>query len=213
MNFSLHSLISALNLWIARYYYWCAATVCIICVLLGWFLFLQPQYQKIQGAGLVDLQTANAELVKRQTQLADLDMMQKSYESLNAEQLRQLHSVLPTDVDEISLLASLQAFADASRATILSIDVVLSGNAAQVAQQTQQQNANEATTSQPIVSNEHVRIAYITLNIRPLDSTYEGFKQFLASLDHFTPVLNLQQMTYSPTTTSYALQLETYYAE
>lgn len=214
MNFSFRTIISSVNIWIARYYYGCAAVVCAAFLTMGWFFFLQPQYQKIQGAGVVDLNTANTELAKRQTQLQELETMQKAYESLNSEQLRQLTAVLPSNVDEISLLSSIQTFAAAAHATILSIDVVLAGNAAQVAQQAQQQ-ADSTTTStktQPLVSDSHINVAHITLNIRPGDSTYQGFKQFLATLDSFTPVLNLQQITYSPTTTSYALQLETYYA-
>lgn len=214
MDFSLASIREALNAFFTRYYYLCVLSICVFVALLGWLFLLKGEYANIQESGLVDLQTATAALEKRQAYVHDLEQMSAAYDELNREQLRQLSAVLPEDVDEISLMNVMYGFAAEAHVSILSIDVVLTGNAAKIAaSQTAQTNLDAAAASAPLVSNKEVNIANVTMNVSPENNSYANFKAFLETLDRFVPVLNLRQMTYSPDTTSYALQLETYYAE
>lgn len=213
MNFSLAGIREALNGFFTKYYYISVLFVCAFVAVCGWFFLLKGQYADIQESGLVDLQTATLALEKRQAYVRDLEQMSGAYDQLDREQLRQLSAVLPENVDEISLMNTMYSFAAQAQVSILSIDVVLTGNASKIAASQTARTNQGATDSAPLVSNKGVNIANVVMNVSPESNSYENFKAFLETLDRFVPVLNLRQMTYSPDTTSYALQLETYYAE
>lgn len=212
MEFSFASIRESIASFFTKYFYVCVILICVLVAALGWFLLLRGEYTKIQRSGLVDLQTASAALEKRQNYLHDLQSMSAEYNTLNAEQLRQLSAVLPDNVDEISLMNTMYNFAASAHVTILSIDVVLAGNSATIAA-AQKVQAATASAAVPLVSNKDVEIANVVMNVSPQENSYANFKAFLTALDRFAPVLNLRQMTYSPDTTSYALQLETYYTD
>lgn len=209
MNLSFAALNTSIQNAVARYYRWLVAAVCLFSLVIGWFLFLEKQYITIRDSGLVDLQTANTELTKREQQLIQIERMERAFAEIQTEQLNQLSALLPSGVDEIVLMESMQRFAEASQAMILSIDVSLAGSASTVVS-TEAQGAG-STESNVLVNHPQVGIAYIVLNLQPTDTSYTGFKTFLSTLETFTPVLNLKQISYTPATTSYALQLETYY--
>ncbi len=197
------------NDFIAQYFLWCVLLILFFIFFFGWFFLLQTEWKTIQHSGILGNAEAVNRLDERQKYLADLQDMQNAYDDLGIERLAQIYSVLPVGLEPTRTIRTIQALAESANMSILSIDVVdqQPGNADSTG------FTNGADDSE-IVSFESnsIRTAIVTLNLQGQEDTnYQDVKRFLDILQNYVPVLNLQTMTYAADTTSFALQLETYY--
>lgn len=183
---------------------------------LGWMFLLQGEYQRIVDSGILEYNNRVAQREDRKQNLEQLEQLSAEFSALEQERLDQLHAVLPVGVDTVALVDQMQDFADVANVSILSIDVVVSGSsdASTSATRASGTKTNSATSSTAsALSASNVRTAIISMNVSTPSSSYDDLKQFLTALESFVPLLNLQNLTYAPDTTSFALQLETYYLD
>lgn len=183
----------------------------------GWSLLLRGEYQRIRESGILEYQNRVTQRQTKQENLAQLQQLATHVDGLNQERLDQLNAILPTGFDSVAMIDQMQAFAAVAKVTILSIDVTQESSTSQSttvkgkAAQTAETDTTSAAQRQLAQSN--VRTAVITLNVESEQSSYADMKAFLDTLESFVPVLNLHNLTYSPETTSFALQLQTYYID
>lgn len=176
-----------------RWYRWIAAVVLVVVLLLGWVVFLQDGYRELRDSGIGGYQATVERLNDRQAHLDQLRTMEKEYSQLEQERLRHIDYVLPQTLDATAVIADLSTFAATAGVRVMNIDVVRSSEVA--------------------ATDSIVRTAVITLNVQTTDGSYDQLKRLLSALETYTPVLDLETLSYTPGNTSYALQLRTYYRE
>jgi len=213
------ALLQGMNTVVAAHYRWFVLGATVVVLWLGWVLLLQDEYAHIRDSGILEYQQRVERRQTHQDNLAQLQRLAAQVEGLNTERLDQLDAVLPKGIDSVALIDQMQAFADAAQVSILSIDVTkesetkpAAGSATAKATKTTSTNSSSSSAALQLTKSQ-VRTAVITVNITTRQSTYAGLKDFLDTLESFVPVLNLRNLTYSPATTSFALQLETYYLD
>lgn len=194
------------NTFAGQYYKWCVVGVLLVILIGGWFGILQREFFAVQQNGVAGYEATIERLQDRQEYLAGLRKMEDSYNELNQEQLRQLEYLLPVGFDTTATIARMEQFAGQAGLQLLSVDVT-SG---------QEIESGTNTTTQEgalTFSNKSIRRANIAMNLSTADGSYDELKHFLDTLDTFVPVLNLDAISYTPATGSYAIQVTTYYIE
>lgn len=211
----MNSLYNTTNAFVAKHYRWFLLGVLVVVFTVGWFALLRGEYKAIVDSGIIGYEQTVDRLEERRLHLEQLRAMKTSYESLNGERLQQLDELLPIGLASTEIISRMSAFADAAGVNVLSIDVVTGTDAAVAGSQAQPlvvggQQTSDATAVQqsPLYTS-----ANITVNIENADNSYAALKTFLDSLESFVPVVDLKQLSFSPDTTTYALQLTTYYIE
>lgn len=199
-----HEQIKELNKLTGKYYKWLVLLEVALVGLFGWLFVLQGQYQQLSENGLLTFQQTAEDLAARQSYLNELRKSEQSYNSLNVERLRLMEGTLPVGLEKNQLIADMQAFADSADMTIYGIDVTLGGNAVA---------SEDGATQNQQFTNRNIKTAVISLNIAGKTNSYEELKSFLDSLESFIPILDLRSINYTSDTSSFALQLYTYYLE
>ena len=195
--------IKELNKLTGKYYKWLVVLEVSLVGLLGWLFVLQGQYQQLSENGLLTFQQTAEDLASRQNYLGELRLSEQSYNELNVERIRLMERILPIGLEKNQLVADVQAFADAAGMTIYGIDATLGGTAVA--------SEDGATTQTQLFTNKKIQTAVISVNIAGENNSYEELKSFLDMLESFVPVLDLRSINYTPETSSFALQLYTYY--
>lgn len=209
---NLQAIIAPINGVLTSYYRWFVLMVVVLVGAGGWMFLLQGEYQHIVDSGILEYNNRVQQREDRQATLQSLEQLAKDFDNLNEERLDQLASVVPTGLDTIETVNAMQAFAASSNVNILSIDVVKESVAPTVTTGTgSKKNTNTTTTTTTQFSDDTIRTAVISMNVETPTASYAELKTFLDSLESFVPLLNLSNLTYAPDTTSFALQLETYY--
>jgi len=202
---------------ISVHYKWFVLGEIVIIAVLGWFVLLRGEYKAIVDSGIIGYEETRSRLVSRETHLDDLRVMKSTYESLNAERLEQLNELLPIGIEPTHIISRLHAFAQAANVQLISIDVTTgaSGEESGITPNgdfaVQGKDGADAEASK--VGTDLYETAIITVNMEKTDSSYQGLKTFLDSLESFVPVLDLRQLSFSPDSTTYALQLTTHYVD
>lgn len=192
------------NVFVGQWFKWFALGTIVLIMVLGWFVLLQREYNTLRNSGIIGYQATIERLQERQTYLQSLREMERSYNELNQEQLRQMEQILPVGFDATTAMARVEEFARQAGLELLSVDVSSGGEVTA-------EGEEAASTAAP--ANSNLRVAQISLNLTAEDGSYEELKRFLDTIDSFVPVMNLAAISYAPATTSYAIQLETYYIE
>ncbi|HLD21994.1 MAG TPA: hypothetical protein VJB65_03775, partial [Patescibacteria group bacterium] len=195
-----------------RTYFWAVIVIEIIIIFgIGWFTLLRPTYETLTTMRTQGYTAAQEQLEQQKTYLQNLQSMKEQFSHLQQERLQQLHTVVPTGFDAPQTITAMQAFAEVAHVQIVSIDVVQS----QITQSNniQGQNSVKEQTAITNASDTALRTATITLNLKREDKTYEGLKQFLHTLESTVPILDLENLSYTADTDSFALQLRTYYKD
>ncbi|MBI2411541.1 MAG: hypothetical protein HYV32_06645 [Candidatus Kerfeldbacteria bacterium] len=181
--------------------------ILLLCAI-GWFTFLRQQYEHLQERGFIGQQAAMEERNQRQQYLDQLKQMNDAYAAVDTERLQQMNVVLPEGIDATATMAHLQRLADAASMHVLSVDVVESASSATNANANTSGNTDAAAITTLPTS---IGRAVITLNIESATGSYDALKDFLNLLQSSTPLLDLRNLSYSPSSSSFAVQLETYY--
>jgi hypothetical protein len=171
----------------------------------GWLLLLSREVEAIQQSGILGYEDSVQRLQLAEQRLAELKELEQSYEAVSQERLSQLEPVLPIGLEPPSVISNIQSFADSTGLEILSIDVVVPEPVAGA------QPEVVTNAGLPEFSNPDIRTATITLNVDSQEGSYGELKRFLDTLENFVPVYDLRTISYVPDTTSFALQLETYF--
>ncbi len=210
MKFEREKLTERINIFIGRYFIWCAGAVILSVFALGWLLLLGREYRSISDSGVLGYEQSVERLQERQEYLFDLQSMEEELKSINQERLVQLNEVLPVGFEPTEAMNNIQALAEASNLSILSMEISTPNSEAV-------EQAEAATTGASVqkrVSSDRVKTAVVTLNVESQDANdYQDLKRFLDVLQSYVPLFNMQTLNYSPDTTSFALQLVTYYLE
>lgn len=186
--------------------------IALLCAI-SWFTFLRQQYEHLQERGFIGQQVAMDERDQRQQYLDQLKQMNNSYTAVDTERIQQMNVVLPDGIDATAIMAYLQRLADAASMHVLSVDVVESASSTITTGTTTAANANTPGNSDTAAATLPASIgrAVITLNIESVTGSYDELKDFLNLLQSSVPLLDLRNLSYSPSSSSFALQLETYY--
>lgn len=176
---------------------------------IGWTVLLQGEYQHIRESGILEYQNRVEQRGDRQRTLEQLQDLAADLEGLHHERLQQVEAVLPTGLDPVQVMNELQTFATTAGVTILSMDITQSSSA----EDTTSESEEAAAISVSAFTHERLRTAIVSMNIATAAGSYAELKTFLDALESFVPILNLRNLTYAPETTSFALQLETYYID
>lgn len=214
MKFSFTSYYAAANTFITKYFRWFVLLEIAFILLIAWFALLQNAYITIREQGLVGYAQIQTDIETKQQRLKSLERMSTALQAVNTERLRQIDALLPVGLQPTRVIADMHAFADSAHVTIASIDVVQNAASAQTASTSVAVAAGDENIVVPSsIDQSGVSTATITMSVETQGGEYETLKTFLDSLESFVPLLDLNSLNYSPATTSYALQLTTYYIE
>jgi Tfp pilus assembly protein PilO len=209
---SWQAIFDAVNGIVTKYYRWFVLGVVVVVGWFGWALLLQGEYEHIRDSGILQYNNRVQQREDRKATLLQLQDLSAEVESLHHERLQQMETALPVGLDPVEMITQMQAFADAAGVSILSVDVVKSGAVGSAATADVK---TEESTDVPSVqfTSDSVRTAIVAINVETPDASYADLKKFLDTLESFVPILNLRNLSYAPATTSFALQLETYYID
>lgn len=161
----------------------------------GYVFVLNDQIRSVRDVGFTSSNEKRQEVDDRERTLRQLRAARDAFRQLSAGELDQLVRVLPLEADLPGLFAQVQSLANEGHVTLSSIDST-------------KQGALTATTS----SGKTVNIERLSIAIQVTGfKSYGQFKQFLGLLEGNMRLLDLSALNYDPHTTSYALNLSTYY--
>ena len=214
------AILSTVNGVVTSYYRWFVLAVVVLVGWFGWTFLLHGEYQRIIDSGILEYNNRVTQRETRQKSLEQLQQLAKDFGSLDQERLDELQAVLPDGFDSVALVNQMQAFASTANVSILSIDVVAESSSSTAIPSSTAQSSTSATkkstttnTTAAALSRNGVHTAVISMNVTTPNASYTDLKKFLDALEVFVPLLNLHNLTYSPETTSFALQLETVYLD
>lgn len=190
---------------VSQYFKLLAAMVVIIICVIGWVLLLSPKYQKIQQTGGLTYKQSGTELTDAENYLAQLKDLQKTYETLNHEDLADLEKILPEKKDIPGLLIQLEALTKDNGLVMTNIDISEPEENVAPVTDTNQSLENE-------FSNQNIRSLDITMSVQGIDS-YNKLKVFLQEIEKNIRIVDLKAFQYQEGQQVYALNLGTYYLE
>ncbi|MFC1597916.1 hypothetical protein ACFL2M_00070 [Patescibacteria group bacterium] len=208
MKFDLKKYTAAANTFVSKYFVWLVVGVGVVIFSAGWFFLLQGAYFSLQETGFTTYDEAAQNLEDRQNYLLNLTLMESEFVELDEERLQQTKHLLPVGLEPTEVISNIQAFTGATGLTVLSIDVVKP----EVEVVQQRAVEGERTGPEPF-ENKRIRTATVTMNVENTAGSYAELKRFLDALETFVPVMDLRNLSYTPDTSSFALQLQTYYLQ
>ena len=178
---------------ILRYFSFILFFVVVVIFVLGWFLFVGPEYEQMKRIGSLDYLEKLNDYQEKQGELAALKALEQDYQELNFTEVRKLSQVLPPVEDLINIYGQMDGLAKELGLDLTSISI--SPEASQMA---------EAETT------SGVGVANISVNLSSIE-TYSALKGFLEEIEKNIRLLDLSSFSYSPNTNAYSLSFTTYY--
>ena len=176
----------------SRYYMMIVIVMVLIILGSGYYIFIKERVADIQEIGVVDLSSRLAILDSRQRTLQSLDDLNKKYESVTSDQLKQLQYVLPQKSEIPQLMIELKNFVESNQLNLAKLE---SGQLSV--------DGSEGT-------DQSIKSLNITMSISGINS-YFLMKDFLDKLSGNLQLLELTSLSYSPGTQNYSLNLTLFY--
>ncbi|MCH7492850.1 type 4a pilus biogenesis protein PilO [Patescibacteria group bacterium] len=158
----------------------------------GYYIFIKERVADIQEIGVVDLSSRLAILDSRQRTLQSLDDLNKKYESVTSDQLKQLQYVLPQKSEIPQLMIELKNFVESNQLNLAKLE------------------SGPLTVDGSEGTDQSIKSLNITMSISGINS-YFLMKDFLDKLSGNLPLLELTSLSYSPGTQNYSLNLTLFY--
>lgn len=176
----------------SRYYMMIVIVMVLIILGSGYYIFIKERVADIQEIGVVDLSSRLAILDSRQRTLQSLDDLNKKYESVTSDQLKQLQYVLPQKSEIPQLMIELKNFVESNQLNLAKLE------------------SGPLTVDGSEGTDQSIKSLNITMSISGINS-YFLMKDFLDKLSGNLPLLELTSLSYSPGTQSYSLNLTLFY--
>lgn len=183
------------RLFVHRYFPYLAFLAVVAVGTTATLLMLYPLWNRIQSTGAFEYEQLLAMKENREVELGQLDEMRVHLAEVNQSQLLSVERLLPSEYEPAQLMERVERSLLAEHFTLTSIDIV------------EEEASTEDATIIP-----GVRPVHVSVNVSG-DASYEGMKQFLATLAMSNPILDLSSISYSPSLESFSLVLTTYVAE
>lgn len=181
-----------LNIYLERAYGYIALGVFGLIAVIMTNLFIWPQYQQMQLAGILQYRNMTQVLNQRRAYIQELTVMQQEYEQLDQRIVRAIDVALPVEYADGPVYAEVEQLLQGTPYTIQSVNIAVN---------------SEVDAASPIYE-----IVTLSLNISAVDETvtYDDFKALLSRIEQYPHLLNLESLTYSPSTSAYTFVLKTY---
>lgn len=205
---------------LAKYYRYLVIVIGLLIIGGGSFFLLWPQYQSLQQSGVLEYEAAVNTLESRQQYLSSLQVMENNYQVLDQRLIRSIDTVLPANQKSVILFEELELLLEGSGL------IVQSMNIAPVADPTATQITNNigdpvAAIDDPSVVADPSEIAKaslssdiqklsLTVNVTTGGSGYMHFKEFLQQLESYEHLLELESISFSPSTAGSTFVFNTY---
>lgn len=176
----------------SRYYMMIVIVMVLIILGSGYYIFIKERVADIQEIGVVDLSSRLAILDSRQRTLQSLDDLNKKYESVTSDQLKQLQYVLPQKSEIPQLMIELKNFVESNQLNLAKLE------------------SGPLTVDGSEGTDQSIKSLNITMSISGINS-YFLMKDFLDKLSGNLPLLELTSLSYSPGTQNYSLNLTLFY--
>jgi hypothetical protein len=205
---------------LTRYYYYWATAVFVVIGFVFWQWLFLPQYNALQTSGVLQHTQLLATIAQREQYLRDLETMQNNFLGLDHRLLRDLPIVLPADYATTTVFSEIEQLFSDTNLSVSSINVSTLGiTVAPSDEPIDELTPLEDTT--PAGLNDIYEAVSITINVAanrpagtPADEdvslSYADFKAVLRRIEQHRHLFNLEQIVYSPTTSSLTLILKTY---
>ncbi len=153
----------------------------IVLAIALFFGYIDPQYDTVQR-----LRAEEGEYISALDKAADLDVVRaellEKRDAFTEDELHELRVLLPQEIDRFRLLNMLDFFARQQGVRLATLSVAGERD----------QNANSAQAS------EDSKIYTSFQGSFTFESSYEGFKKFLAALEQSLKVIDVTQVSVSP---------------
>ena len=176
----------------SRYYILLATVMVLTIIGSGYYIFIKDQVADIQEIGVADLSTRLATLNSRQHTLQSLEDLNKKYQAVTSDQLKQLQYVLPQKSEIPQLMIELKNFIESNQLNLTKLE------------------SGPLTVDGSPGTDQSIKSLNITLSISGINS-YFLMKDFLDKLSGNLPLLELTSLSYSPGTQNYSLNLTLFY--
>lgn len=184
------------------------AIIIVIIFAIGWTVLISPKYELIQNNGALYYRRSVKKLEGQKQYLEQLKQLEKDYQDLNHESLKNLEYILPTEKDTAALLSQLETLAKDNDLDVITIDVSAPDTETTQKKAADIQNEQEELTRK--FSNEDIKTLNIALSVTGIDS-YMELRQFVEEIEKNMRLLDLKAFQYQSGQEVYAFDLTTYY--
>jgi len=179
----------------SKYFIIIIVVLIIIVLGAGYIFVIKDTVQQIKEVGGVDYKIKEDEKIRKEGIRTKLEKLEEDYKTVSQRQIDELDEVLTSHVAIPDLVIKLKKFVEDNGLVLNSIDVI-GGTSSGIS------NVDE---TQMIVKQ-----LTLSISIQGIDS-YSKFKSFLDSMETSMPLLKMNSLVYNPASSSYTLNLITYY--
>ena len=164
----------------------------VIIIFSSYFFIIGPKYESVNLGGQYSLDTLTQERDQRQNYLADLKALVARYQQISQADIVRLEKTLPLKKDVASLFVQFQALAEKHQFRLLSVNI---------------DDAIDRTAATTAAAG--VQQLNVSLNLA--GGSYVNLKEFLASIESNLRLFDINAVYFSPDSSSYSMNLFTYY--
>ena len=164
--------------------------VVIFWLFLGYLLVLHNKiFSEQESVSKMQMQLEQR-LAQKQQQLADIDKLFQSYQSLDKSHFYKLNRILPKEAEGPLIFAQLDALARANESILMSVQV----------SEVSEQNLSELKLQQGISLPPGVKVVSVEANLlgKAGREGYGFYKELLQSVENNLRLFDLENITFSP---------------
>ncbi|MBU0731881.1 hypothetical protein KKC88_03320 [Patescibacteria group bacterium] len=204
-----------LNKYLNKYYALFAIVLVLIILGLGGFLLVYPEYQELIQVREEQLSTSELDLVQKAQYLQDLREMEENFQAQNLENYRNLDKVLFTRPQFPLLFTRLENIITSTGMNIINITYTPEKETApttvepELAAGTDQVANSSRAESLP----KGISLLSVNMTVRSSQKNWEAFKNLINTLQQNIQLIEVKNLSYSPSLDTYNLTFNMYYKE
>lgn len=178
--------------------FWISTAVLVLVILgAGYAYVVSPQLMAVRAVGVQGLAAKEQERNEKQQLVDRLRQSREQFREVTAAEVERLSRILPAERDLPGLFLQVQELAADAQLRVTSVEVSEQGAL--------------ATTGAPDGKPNAIQKLNVAVQVEGFRS-YDQFKAFLDLLERNMRLFDISSLSYTPGTTSYAVNLTTYYA-
>ncbi len=177
-------------IFISKHFTEVVAGIVIFWLFLGYLLVLHNKiFSEQESVSKMQMQLKQ-QLAQKQQQLADIDKLFQSYQSLDESHFYKLNRILPKETEGPLIFAQLDALARANESVLMSVQV----------SEVSEQNLSELKLQQGINLPPGVKLVSVEANLlgKAGREGYGFYKELLQSVENNLRLFDLEDITFSP---------------
>jgi hypothetical protein len=195
--------IKKFNKFLDDYFSWIVAGVVVIVFVLGFFVLLLPKYeQTVKFVNDID-QQQSLDVTAKQTELDKINQLIAAYNKIDKKYITKVNAIAPAVQNKEELFSELNYLVSVNQLVLQSISLSSVGAY-------QNQGLMSIPPAQSAISES---LQTVSINLTVKGTSYESFKNFLASLENNLRLMDVLSIQFDPHGQSTTLVINTYYSK